>query len=160
MSSAWSWVTLVTAVGCAVLAGVFFAFSAFVMAGLDRLPPTQGVAAMQSINRTALRPPLMIALVGVAVLCVGLAVWALSSLGDRRAVLTLAGAVAYVVGAIGVTRAASVPLNDELDRVDATSPSAAGAWDHYFGAWMAWNHVRGLLCAVGAMLLTVALARE
>jgi uncharacterized membrane protein len=160
MSSAWSWVTLVTAVGCGLLAGVFFAFSAFVMAGLDRLPASQSVAAMQSINRTALRPPLMIALVGVALLCVGLAVWALSSLGDRRAVLTLAGAAAYLVGAIGVTRVANVPLNDALARVDATSSSAADAWDHHFGTWMAWNHVRGLLCAVGAVLLTVALVRE
>jgi uncharacterized membrane protein len=160
VSSAWAWVTLATAVGCAVVAGVFFAFSAFVMAGLDRLPASQSVATMQSLNRTALRPPLMIALVGVAVVCAGLAVWALRSLGDRRAVLTLAGAAAYLVGAIGVTRAANVPLNDELDRVDATSPAAAGAWDHYFGTWMAWNHVRGLLCAVGAALLTVALARE
>jgi uncharacterized membrane protein len=160
VSSAWSWVTLVAAVGCGVLAGVFFAFSGFVMAGLNRLPASQSVTAMQSINRTALRPPLMIALVGVAALCAGLAVWALRSLGDRRAVLTLAGAVAYLIGAIGVTRAANVPLNDEIDRVDASSASAAGAWDHYYGTWMAWNHVRGLLCAVGAALLTVALARE
>jgi uncharacterized membrane protein len=30
--------------------GIFFAFSAFVMKALDRLPPAQGIAAMQSIN--------------------------------------------------------------------------------------------------------------
>jgi uncharacterized membrane protein len=160
VSGAWSWVTLVAAVGCGLLAGVFFAFSAFVMPGLDRLPASQSVATMQSINRTALRPPLMIALIGVAIVCAGLLIWALRSLGDRRAVLTLVGAAAYLVGAIGVTRAANVPLNDELDRADATSPAAAAAWDHYFGPWMAWNHVRGLLCAVGAALLTIALARE
>jgi uncharacterized membrane protein len=160
MSGAWSWLTLATAVGCAVVAGVFFAFSAFVMAGLDRLPAAHGVAAMQSINRTALRAPLMIALLGVGALCCGLGVWAVVSLGDRRAALTLAGCVAYLAGAIGITRGFNVPLNERLDGVDASSAAAAGDWNRYLGPWLAWNHVRGLLSAAGAVLLTVALARE
>jgi len=42
--------TLVSALGCGLIAGVFFAFSAFVMKALARLPPAQGIAAMQSIN--------------------------------------------------------------------------------------------------------------
>ena len=45
--------TLVTALGCGLNAGVFFAFSGFVMNGLRRLPAAQGIAAMQSINVTA-----------------------------------------------------------------------------------------------------------
>lgn len=35
------------------MGGVFFAFSTFVMDGLRRLPPAQGIAAMQSIMRRA-----------------------------------------------------------------------------------------------------------
>ena len=73
MSSTWSWVSLTTAIGCGLVAGVFLAFSGFVMAGLDRLPAAQGVAAMQSINRTAVRPPLMLAMLATAALCVALA---------------------------------------------------------------------------------------
>jgi uncharacterized membrane protein len=42
--------TVVAALGCGLNAGVFFAFSSFVMAALRRLPPAQGIAAMQSIN--------------------------------------------------------------------------------------------------------------
>jgi uncharacterized membrane protein len=49
--------TLITAVGCGLNAGVFFAFSAFVMPALKRLPPAHGIAAMQSINRLAVTPP-------------------------------------------------------------------------------------------------------
>ncbi|HEY7619266.1 MAG TPA: anthrone oxygenase family protein [Solirubrobacteraceae bacterium] len=160
MSSTWSWVSLVTAIGCGLVAGVFFAFSGFVMAGLDRLPPGHGVAAMQSINRTALRPPLMIAIFATAALCVGLGIWAVTAWGDRRAGLTLAGCVLYVVGAVGVTGAGNVPLNDKLDAVDPRSAGAAAAWSHYVGSWMAWNHVRGALCAAAAVLLTIALAKE
>ena len=38
--------TLIAAIGCGLVAGVFFAFSSFVMKALARLQPAQGVAAM------------------------------------------------------------------------------------------------------------------
>jgi uncharacterized membrane protein len=157
---AWSWVTLAAALGCGLMAGVWFAFSGFVMAALNRLPAGSSVAAMQSMNRTAVRPPLMIAMFVTAALCVGLGVWAIRSWGDRRAALTLAGCVLYLVGTVGVTSAGNVPLNDKLDKVDAAGAAAGQGWSDYFGAWMAWNHARGILTAAAAALLTIALARE
>jgi uncharacterized membrane protein len=42
--------TAVTALGCGLNAGVFFAFSSFVMKALARLQPAQGIVAMQSIT--------------------------------------------------------------------------------------------------------------
>ena len=53
------------------MGGVFFAFSAFVMQALARLPPAQGIAAMQSINVAAVTPPFMVALFGTALACLG-----------------------------------------------------------------------------------------
>ena len=41
MSRLLQWATLATALGCGLSAGVFFAFSAFVMPALDRLAPAQ-----------------------------------------------------------------------------------------------------------------------
>ena len=55
MSTAVAALVIVTAVGAACTGGVLFAFSSFVMPALRRLPPAQGVAAMQSINVTAVR---------------------------------------------------------------------------------------------------------
>ncbi len=46
--------TLVTALGYGLVASIFFPFSTFAMAGLRRLPPAQGIAAIRSINRPAL----------------------------------------------------------------------------------------------------------
>lgn len=66
--------TLLTALACGVMAGVFFAFSAFVMRGLGDLPAAQGIAAMRSINRAALRPVFLSALMGTGVACAALAV--------------------------------------------------------------------------------------
>ena len=68
--------TLVTALGCGLNAGVFFAFSAFVMPALNRLPAAQGIAAMQSINKLAVTPAFMAVLFGTAVACLGLVAWA------------------------------------------------------------------------------------
>lgn len=48
--------TLLAAIGCGLMGGAFFAFSAFVMKALARLSPQQGIAAMQSVNVTALHP--------------------------------------------------------------------------------------------------------
>jgi len=48
--------TLCAALGCGLMAGVFFAFSSFVMNALARLTPGEGIAAMQSINVAVINP--------------------------------------------------------------------------------------------------------
>ena len=94
-------VTLTTALGCGLVAGVFFAFSTFVMAALKRLPPAEGIAAMQSINVLAVTPAFMTALFGTAVACLGLVAWAATTLGERPAALVLVGGALYIVGTVG-----------------------------------------------------------
>src|SRR5262245_56483306 len=54
--------TVIAALGAALSAGVFFAFSTFVMQALRRLPDEQGLAAMQAINKAAPTPLFMLAL--------------------------------------------------------------------------------------------------
>ena len=58
---------LLTALGSALMAGTFFAFSNFVMPALGKLPAEQGLAAMQSINRVVLNPLFLSVFVGTAV---------------------------------------------------------------------------------------------
>ena len=47
---------IIAIVGSGLTAGVFYAFSTFVMAALARMPPEQGIAAMNSINVTVINP--------------------------------------------------------------------------------------------------------
>ena len=54
-----SGLVFMAAIGSGIVAGVFFAFSSFVMAALGRISPTQAVAAMNSINVTAVNPGFM-----------------------------------------------------------------------------------------------------
>jgi uncharacterized membrane protein len=149
--------TLVTALGCGLVAGVFFAFSSFVMAALKRLPAAEGIAAMQSINVLAVTPAFMAALFGTAAACLGLIVWTVISADGRTTALILAGGVLYLVGAIGVTIVFNVPLNNALAEMLPQSAAAKRLWDEYLTTWTAWNHVRTVAALVAAALLTVAL---
>jgi uncharacterized membrane protein len=150
-------VTIVTALGCGLNAGVFFAFSAFVMKALARLPPAQGIAAMNSINVAAITPAFMGALFGTAALCVVLAVAALLMWGEPRAVWLLVGSLLYLVGAIVVTMLFNVPRNNALAAAAPESAEGAGLWARYAAGWTAWNHVRAAACLAAAAALTMAL---
>jgi uncharacterized membrane protein len=149
--------TLVTALGCGLSAGVFFAFSAFVMDGLALADAAAGIAAMQGINRRAPTPAFLLAWLGTGVLCAVVAVWTVVSGGDRRAVLAVAAAGIYIGGSIVLTFARNVPMNDALDRMDARDDAAARFWRAYVRRWTAWNHVRAASSLAAAALLTIAL---
>jgi uncharacterized membrane protein len=149
----WDVLAAAASVGSGLLAGVFFAFSAFVMSGLQRLPGTGGAAAMRSINVTAQRPPLMIALFGVSALCVTMIVRALATWSQPGAAWLLAGAALTVIGALGVTSAVNVPLNNRLD-------AGTVNWSRFLAGWEPANHARTVLCLAGAIVLLVGLIRR
>ena len=157
MTGLLAWVTLGTALGCGLSAGVFFAFSAFVMPALGRLPSGQGIAAMQSINKLAVTPAFMTALFGSALACAGLAVWSVVAWDERPAPWLLAAGVLYLVGAIVVTIAVNVPLNDALATTRPDGAGAADRWSGYLRRWTAWNHLRAAAALAATGLLIVAL---
>lgn len=151
------YLTVGAAVGCGLIAGVFFAFSAFVMPALARLPAPRGIAAMQSINVAAITPSFMSALFGTGVACGLLAVSSLASWRRPGAGYILLGSLLYVGGSLFVTMAFNVPRNNALAAVDAGSAEGAAVWSSYLASWTAWNHVRTAAALAAAVLLTVAL---
>jgi uncharacterized membrane protein len=157
MSRFIQYLTFATALGCGLSAGVFFAFSSFVMPALDRLAPAQSIRAMNSINKLAVTPVFMAALFGTALACAVLGVWAVTSWGERPAAFALAGCVLFLVGAIVVTIAANVPLNDALMKVDPEATDAATRWSAYLSDWTPWNHVRAVTAIAASGLLIAAL---
>lgn len=150
---------VITAVlGTGLAAGAFFAFSGFVTQGLDRLPDADSARAMRAVNLTAVRPPFMLLLFGTALVTLVLIGFALTGgLGDGGC-WAVAAAVAYLVGAIGVTGAANVPRNNRLAAVPATDASSlAQAWTQFRPGWQAWNHVRTVACALASLGFLLAL---
>ncbi len=150
-------VTLLTALGCGLMAGVFFAFSAFVMTALARLPPAQGIAAMQSINRVVINPLFGLAFFGTAAACVLLVVSSLSGWAASGGRYLLVGSLLYLVGTMLVTIVFNVPLNEALAAVEPASHEGATLWARYVPSWTAWNHVRTAAALAAAALFTLAL---
>jgi uncharacterized membrane protein len=149
--------TIVASLGCGLMAGVFFAFSSFVMPALARLPPPKGMAAMQSINVTAVSPAFGSLFFGSALACVAVLVGALTHWGEERAAYALFGSTAYLAGALLVTALANVPRNDALAAVDPDSPEATTAWASFLRGWIWWNHVRSVASLAAAASLILAL---
>jgi uncharacterized membrane protein len=147
---------VVTALGCGLMSGTLFAFSAFVMSGLKRLPPDQGITAMQSINVTAVTPPFMTAFFGTTVLCIAAAVGTIVDWKDTASVYVLVGAGLYVFGVFVMTAAYHVPRNNRLAEMNPATGEAAEYWSRYLSEWTRWNHVRALTSLLAAAALTVA----
>lgn len=129
--------TFVAALGSGLVAGIFFAFSNFVMKALVRLPAAQGIAAMQSVNVVVLNKWFFAVFFGTAVVCLLLAVLSLLRWHTPGAAYLLIGSMLYLVGTILVTILCNVPLNDALATVDPTSAEAGPVWTNYLKTWTA-----------------------
>ena len=151
--------TFAAALGVGLASGLFFAFSAFVMKALGRLPAEQGIAAMQSINVTVLNPLFGTVFFGTAVLCLVLTVVAFLSRNETGAIYLLVGGLLYLVGTFGVTAAINVPMNDALAAVAPNSPEGAALWARYLVRWTAWNHVRTITALLALASFIGALRR-
>jgi uncharacterized membrane protein len=152
MIEGWVQVLVVVAlIGCAVMSGIFFAFSNFMMQALDKLPPAQGVAAMQAINVAIITPLFLLAFLGTAIVCAVLAVTAALRLDEDGAPLVLTGSLLYLVGCLVITIGYHIPRNNALDGYDASTPAAAEYWERFVPRWTAGNHVR-TLATVGAVV--------
>ncbi|GGQ59647.1 anthrone oxygenase family protein [Streptomyces pilosus] len=148
--------TVLGVLGTGLTAGVFCAFSAFVMRGLAALPPAQGAAAMRAVNAAAVRPPFMLVFLGSTLLCAVLTVVTLVRWPREGAVELLVGGALFLAGSFGVTALANVPRNDALARPEPGSPEAATYWPVYVRGWTRWNHVRTVASAGAALAYVLA----
>lgn len=140
---------------CWLVAGVFFAFSDFIMKSLDALPPEQAIPAMQKINILVYGSAFLVglfALMAASVLFIGFgAFWNGAGSG-----LLIAAGLLYLVTVVGVTAFGNIPLNNQLAAADPASPRAPDIWSRYFDRWSAWNHLRTVGASVAAFLMTLA----
>lgn len=148
--------TLTTVVGAGLSAGVYFAFTTFITAGIRRLAPAQAIAAMNGINRAAPASPVfMVVLFGTGLACLVLIVLGLARRGPGAGWL-LAGAALVLVSLL-ITVVYHVPRNNQLLTADVTAATAAQTWSHFVTPWLAWNHARTLTALAGTVSLLLAL---
>jgi uncharacterized membrane protein len=145
------------ALGCALMAGLFFAFSISVMTGLSRLTDANGIAAMQAINVAIVNPVFLMVFFGTALSCISAIIMAVYRWNQPNSKLLLIGGLLYLLGSLLVTVVFNIPRNNALAAVDAFDPQSMEIWHDYLKSWTAWNHVRGVaaLGATAAFMLSL-----
>lgn len=144
-------------IGSALVAGIFFAFSSFIMKALARLPSSEGMAAMQSINIVVINPVFMAVFMGTTMISLVLVIFALWAWEIPAAPYFLIGGLLYFVGTFLVTGMGNVPLNNQLAEMNANDPRASDIWQHYLVKWTWLNTIRTMCAAVAAMVILAGL---
>lgn len=152
---------LASLLGSALIGGVFFAFSSFVMKALARVPSPEGIAAMQSINVVVINPAFLGAFMGTTLLSLAMVALSLANVDHPTAIFFLGGAGFYLVGTFLVTILGNVPLNNRLAAVSAKdSDDAFKLWTHYLKRWTMWNHIRTAAAMVAALLYILGMMQN
>jgi uncharacterized membrane protein len=143
--------------GSGLMAGFFFAFSVCVMKALGKLPPEQGIAAMQSINAVVLNPVFLTVFLGTGCLCAVGIYGSVLHWQEPMAAYLLAGGAVYLVGSILVTTLFNEPRSNALSERTPSSVEGVKLWASYLSGWTAWNHVRTLAALAAAALFALGL---
>lgn len=144
------------AIGSGLIAGLFFAFSTFIMTALGRIEPRAGIAAMNAINAVILRSLFMPVFFGTTLASAILVVLAALDFARPGAVTMAAAGVIYVLGMFVCTIVFNVPRNNALAKSDPAG--ADGVWMRYLKEWTFWNHVRTLASIAACALYIAAIA--
>jgi uncharacterized membrane protein len=147
-----------SAIGCGLMAGLYFAFSTFIMTAFERAGQEHGIAAMQSINATILRSLFMPIFLGTTLVSAGLAVLALYRADEPGAMAMLVAGIVYVLGMFVCTIVLNVPLNNALAAISPDGGEAASVWARYLKDWTMWNHVRTIASTAALALYIAAIA--
>jgi len=146
-----------SAIGCGLMAGVYFAFSAFIMTSLGRIAPASGIAAMNAmivdIVGSSFMPVFLLTTLSAASLVVlGVVRW-----GQPGSALMVIGGAIYVLGMFVVTMMFNQPLNVTLAAAD-TASHGVDFWSRYLTEWTMWNHVRTVASTIATGMFVAALA--
>ncbi len=156
LTEALLWFALISA---GLMAGLYFAFSVFIMYALAALDHPAGMQAMNAINfviqRTIFLPLFFASTAASMVLCL----IALINWGAPGTAALLLGGILYVVGMSGVTIAGNVPLNNALASAAPRSLPGHTMWLEYCRRWTRLNHVRTIACTAALALFVLAEAR-
>lgn len=152
-------ILIITAMTTGLIAGLFYAYSCSVNAGLGRLPDAQYIAAMQSINEAIINPLFMSTFMGTLLLLPACTFIHYSSPPTSRFYWLLLALVIYTVGVFGITIAGNVPLNNALAKADLNmlSPEKIRAQRELFeGPWNKLHRIRSIAAVLTLLCVIMA----
>jgi uncharacterized membrane protein len=149
--------TVLAALGSGLIAGAFFAFAAYVLPALSRLPAPAGISAMQSIIAAIKGPLFLVVFFGTAALAALMGIAATLKWGEPGALSLLIGSLLYLNGPFGVTLLKNLPLNTKLAATKPDSTEGRRFWPEFRAVWGLWNHARWIGALGAAAAFTLAL---
>ncbi len=157
MSPIWMIVTSASAVViCGLVAGVFLAFSDFVMKSFSASTPVAGMECMQVINRKVYRSLFLPMLLGMAAASLALIAFGLLNPQVSGSSWIISAGMTYIIGVFIVTMVFNVPMNNRLETLEPNTKQASIYWPEYTRNWTRWNLVRTLASTAAMILFLIA----
>ncbi len=156
-------VLTIAAVLCTLVAGFLVAFAVVVMPGIGRLTDREFVRAFQQMDLVIQNGhPLFLAMwLGSDIAIVGAAAISWLYLDAAGLAVLFAATAAYLVGVQLPTIAINIPMNNEIQKVDAAAldePALREVRSRFEPRWTRWNAIRTVFACVSSALLIGLLA--
>jgi len=150
-------ILLITTVIMGLTAGIFYCWSVSVTTGLALMPDKEYITAFQQLNRAILNSLFFICFMGTLFL-LPISTW----LQYQKPLpvsfwYLLAASIIYLIGVMGVTMSANVPMNNELDVFNTETASAAEITAKRLAFEAKWNFLNNIrtVCCIICLTLTV-----
>lgn len=154
-----SMILLITTIIMGLTAGIFYCWSISVTPGIALLPDKEYIAAFQKLDKAIVNPLFMIGFMGLALL-LPVCTWVhYQKPLPLRFWLLLGASALYIVGVVGLTMTANVPMNESLSTFNTETASAAEISARrlaHEGPWNFLNNIRTVCCIVCLTLTVIA----
>ena len=153
----------ITATTTSLIAGLFYAYSCSVNAGLSGLSDSAYVAAMQSINKAIINPLFFLSFMGTLLLLPLSTYLHYEDQKSARFLLLLGATTLYCIGSFGVTMFGNVPLNDALATFNLESASSAEITlqrAKFEGPWNRLHTIRTIASILSLVMVIIACLSE
>ncbi|WP_425101091.1 DUF1772 domain-containing protein [Tropicibacter sp. S64] len=130
------------------------------MQGLNALPEIEAIHAMQNLNQGTRNGVFLFTFLFTPIITLGCAALLYVRGKQVAALFLLAAAAVYFLGSFLPTVNVNVPMNHELEALDALSLSpdeATPIWDAYSTGWYFWNTTRAVMAIVALGLAGTAM---
>ncbi|HAT34441.1 MAG TPA: DUF1772 domain-containing protein [Rhodospirillaceae bacterium] len=155
---------VLSALLCALVAGLVFTFAIVAMPGIRTLGDLDYLKSFKAMDRVIQnnQPIFMLVWIGSVLVLLGSTALGFRHLEGLDLVLLIVACAIYILGVHVPTVAINIPLNNDLQskNLDAMSEAEVQAVAEMFETrWMRWNTIRTVVAMVTTVLLLVLLIR-
>ena len=152
-------VVMFSAISTAMMSGIYFTFSNFVMKAFEDIGAEKSVPAMNAINRVILRSWFMPLFFGSTLASAIIFLIVIMGWQQPSSTLLIIPSTIYFIGMFLCTIFFNVPLNNRLLAAEhASSTITNQTWSHYLKFWTRWNHLRTLSSLLASILYMYVLS--